>query len=538
MNSEKKHTGIVYLVGAGPGDPNLITLKGLNCIGKAGVLVYDRLVAPRLLQHASKNAELIYVGKLPDRHTMQQEDINKLLVDKAREGHTVTRLKGGDPFVFGRGGEEAAVLAEHNIPFEIIPGITSAVAVPAYAGIPVTHRGLASGFTVVTGHEDPHKDGSDLDWQALAKNPGTNIFLMGMGNLPLITKRLLAEGMNPATPFALIHRGTEAGQRTLVGTLNDIAAKAKEAEFKHPAIIVSGDVVNMREQLQWFEGKPLFGRRIVVSRAREQASVFAEKLEELGAETIEFPVIKIAPPLDYGPLDRALGRLESYRWVIFTSENGVKSFFKRLAEKGKDIRDLKGVAICAIGPKTKETLEERGLRVDYVPSEYRAEAVVEQLQGKVSAGDEVLLPRADIARAVLPEALEKMGARVDNVHAYRTVRGDGDAPLLREQLEAGQIDMITFTSSSTVRNLLAMLTDQAAEENGSSPGIVKSSVSKPSNPDPALLTLLENVDLAAIGPITAATVRESGLKVKVEAEEYTIDGLIKVIRAYYTRRQK
>lgn len=537
MNSEKKHTGIVYLVGAGPGDPNLITLKGLNCIGKAGVLVYDRLVAPRLLQHASKNAELIYVGKLPDRHTMQQEDINKLLVDKAREGHTVTRLKGGDPFVFGRGGEEAAVLAEHNIPFEIIPGITSAVAVPAYAGIPVTHRGLASGFTVVTGHEDPHKDGSDLDWQALAKNPGTNVFLMGMGNLPLITKRLLAEGMNPATPFALIHRGTEAGQRTLVGTLNDIAAKAKEAEFKHPAIIVSGDVVNMREQLQWFEGKPLFGRRIVVSRAREQASVFAEKLEELGAETIEFPVIKIAPPLDYGPLDRALGRLESYRWVIFTSENGVKSFFKRLAEKGKDIRDLKGAAICAIGPKTKETLEERGLRVDYVPSEYRAEAVVEQLQGKVSAGDEVLLPRADIARAVLPEALEKMGARVDNVHAYRTVRGDGDAPLLREQLEAGQIDMITFTSSSTVRNLLAMLTDQAAEENGSSPGIVKSSVSKPSNPDPALLTLLENVDLAAIGPITAATVRESGLKVKVEAEEYTIDGLIKVIRAYYTRRQ-
>jgi len=504
MKSNGNQQGIVYLVGAGPGDPDLAVVKALKCIARAEVLVYDRLVSPRLLQHAAKSAELIYVGKLPDRHTLPQEEINELLVEKAKQGKIVTRLKGGDPFVFGRGGEEAAVLAEEGIAFEIVPGITSAVAVPAYAGIPVTHRGLASGFTVVTGHEDPAKEDSDIDWQALAKNPGTNVFLMGMGKLSLITKRLKSEEMDPDTPFALIHRGTEARQRTLVGTLADIAGKAKEADFKPPAIIVTGQVVKMREKLAWFEQKPLFGRRIVVSRAREQASVFAEKLESLGAETIEFPVIKIAPPADYGPLDRALGRLDSYRWVIFTSENGVKSFFSRLREKGGDIRELKGAAICAIGPKTKEILEERGLRVDYMPSEYRAEAVVEQLQGRVMAGDEVLLPRANIARSVLPEALEKMGALVDSVDAYKTVRGDGDVPLLKEQLAAGEVDMITFTSSSTVRNLVAMLDE------------------KP-----------EGVALAAIGPITAATIRDHGLKVAVEAEEYTIDGLIKAIKDYW-----
>ena len=506
MSGRESEKGMVYLVGAGPGDPDLASVKALKCIARAEVLVYDRLVSPRLLQHTSEGAELIYVGKLPDRHTLPQEEINQLLVEKAKQGRIVTRLKGGDPFVFGRGGEEAAALAEEGITFEIIPGITSAVSVPAYAGIPVTHRGLASGFTVVTGHEDPAKEESDLDWRALAENPGTNVFLMGMGNLPLITERLKSEGMDPATPFALVHRGTEAGQKTLTGTLADITAKAKAADFKHPAIIVTGQVVTLREKLAWFEQKPLFGRRIVVSRAREQASAFAEKLEGLGAETFEFPVIKIAPPEDYGPLDRALGRLDSYRWIIFTSENGVKSFFGRLREKDGDIRDLKGASICAIGPKTKETLEERGLRVDYVPSEYRAEAVVEQLQGKVKAGDEVLLPRADIARSVLPEALAEMGAEVDNVDAYRTVRGDGNVPLLKEQLAAGEIDMITFTSSSTVRNMVDMLGEK---------------------PD--------QVALAAIGPITAATIRDYGLDVAVEAEEYTIDGLIEAVINYWGR---
>jgi uroporphyrinogen III methyltransferase / synthase len=507
-SNQQGKTGMVYLVGAGPGDPKLITVKGLNCIGKADVLFYDRLVSPRLLQHAPGGAELIYVGKLPDRHTMKQEEINKLLAEKAKQGSIVVRLKGGDPFVFGRGGEEAEVLAAENIPFEVIPGVTSAVAVPAYAGIPVTHRGIASSFTVVTGHEDPNKESSDIDWKALASNPGTNVFLMGMGNLSLISERLQAEGMALDTPVALVHRGTEAGQKTLVGTLVDIAEKAREADFKHPAIIVTGGVVNLRSKLEWFEKKPLFGKRILVTRAREQASGFAEKLEMLGAETVEFPVIKIAPPADYGPLDEALEKLEEYSWVIFTSENGVKSFFRRLNEKAKDIRSLKKARLCAIGPKTREALDVRGLLVDYVPSEYRAEAVVKMLQGRLKPGEKVLLPRADIARPHLPQALGEMGAEVNNVTAYRTVRGEGNATLLKDQLKAGAIDMVTFTSSSTVINLLEMLGDEAEG-------------------------LLGGLAIAAIGPITAATAADKGLKVNIEAEEYTIGGLIKAITTYY-----
>jgi uroporphyrinogen III methyltransferase / synthase len=512
MKQRDEQKGIVYLVGAGPGAPDLITVKGLSCIARSGVLVYDRLVSPRLLQHAPQEAELIYVGKLPDRHTLQQEDINRLLVEKAKQGHIVTRLKGGDPFVFGRGGEEAAYLAENEIPFEIIPGVTSAVAVPAYAGIPVTHRGLASGFTVITGHEDPGKESTDLDWQALAKNPGTNVFLMGMGNLPLIRERLLGEGMDPATPVALVHRGTEAGQRTLVGTMEDIVSKSGEAGFRPPAIIITGEVVRMREKLRWFDKKPLFGRSIVVTRAREQSSVFAEKLEGLGAETIEFPVIKVLPPLDWGPLDRALNQLHSYRWIIFTSENGVKSFFSRLKEIGNDIRDLKEAAVCAIGPKTREALEGRGLKVAYVPAEYRAEAILEQLRGRIKPKDRVLLPRADIARPVLPVELEKMGAEVDNIIAYRTERGDANAPFLLEKLEAGEIDMITFTSSSTVRNLLDIIGSQN-------------------------VSLLDKIAVAAIGPVTAATARENGLDVVVEAEDYTIDGLVEAVETYWRRRK-
>ncbi|MDW7729933.1 MAG: uroporphyrinogen-III C-methyltransferase [Bacillota bacterium] len=509
MNSKTK--GIVYLVGAGPGSPDLITLRGLQCIKRADLIVYDRLVSPRLLQQAKKEAEFIYVGKMPDRHTMSQEEINRLLVEKAMQGLVVTRLKGGDPFVFGRGGEEAALLAENELPFEIVPGISSSVAVPAYAGIPVTHRGLAAGFTVVTGHEDLHKEESDLNWQALAQGAGTLIILMGMGNLPEITARLMLEGMSGETPAALVHRGTEASQRTLTATLRDLALKAEQENFKHPAVIIIGEVVTMREQLQWFENRPLFGRRIVVSRAREQASAFAEKLEALGAETIEFPVIKIAPPDDYSGLDRCLNMLQSYRFVIFTSENGVNSFFNRLAESGRDIRDLKGASICAIGPKTKEALELKGLRVDCVPSEYRAEAVVELLKERIVPGDKVLLPRADLARPVLAQELEKLGAVVDNVTAYRTVRGDGDVQLLRRLLKAGEIDMITFTSSSTVRNLVEMLTEEGEHA--------------PASPS----SLFNNVLFASIGPITSKTAADLGLKIAVEAKVYTIDGLTEAI---------
>jgi len=506
-----KKKGLVYLIGAGPGDPGLVTLKALRCIEKAEVVVYDRLVSPSLLQSAPEAAELIYVGKKPDRHTLKQEEINALLAEKAGQGLTVARLKGGDPFVFGRGGEEAAFLAERDIAFEVVPGITSAVAVPAYAGIPVTHRGLASGFTVITGHEDPGKEESDLDWASLARSAGTNVILMGMGNLSQIAARLMEEGLSSSTPAAIIQQGTRAGQRTLSGTLEDIAREAEAKGFKAPAIIVTGEVVNLRQYLQWIEKKPLFGTRIVVSRARAQASALAEKLEELGAETVQFPAIKIVPPEDYGPLDRALENLESYHWVIFTSENGVKYFFNRLREKGGDIRSLKGARICAIGPKTKEALGEKGLRVDYTPAEYRAEAVIEQIEGEIKAGDRVLLPRADLARLALPEALEKAGAVVDNVTAYRTVRGEGDAGLLKQLLSEREVDMITFTSSSTVHNLVDMLGTEAAG-------------------------LLDGVAVAAIGPITAASARQRGLEVAVEAKEYTIDGLVEAIKVFRSGR--
>lgn len=515
QSSEKINAsrGPVYLIGAGPGDPGLITMKGLQCIRIADVVVYDRLVSPRLLQHAKNEAELVYVGKQPDRHTLKQEEINALLVAKAEAGLQVARLKGGDPFVFGRGGEEAACLAERGINFEIIPGITSAVAVPAYAGIPVTHRGLASGFTVITGHEDPDKNGSDLDWAALARGAGTNVILMGMGNLDLVTGRLKKEGLTPSTPVALIRQGTRANQETLTGTLDNIARKAKTAGFTPPAVIVTGRVVELRQTLQWIEQKPLFGRSIVVSRARAQASEFAIKLEQLGAETIQFPAIKIEPPDDYGPLDRALENLGQYRWVIFTSENGVSHFFLRLREKKLDIRELKGALICAIGPRTGEALAEKGLRVDYIPAEYRAEAMLEQVRGKIKPGDRILLPRADLARPLLAEALQNLEAIVDNVSCYRTIRGEGNFGLMKKMLASKEVDMITFTSSSTVENLVGML-------------------------GPGVKMLLEGVALAAIGPITAGTARGKGLEVDVEAEDYTIDGLVKAIVNYYSRQKK
>ena len=504
----KKNSGLVYLIGAGPGDPGLITLKGLKCISKAQVLIYDRLVSKRLLQYAPAEAELIYVGKKPDRHTLKQDQINSLLAEKALQGLEVARLKGGDPFVFGRGGEEAAFLAERGIAFEIIPGITSAIAVPAYAGIPVTHRSLAAGFTVITGHEDPEKEESDLNWSALAKDAGTNVILMGIGNLDLIANRLMAEGLSPSTPVAIIQNGTRAGQKVLTGSLGDIAMKVRMEGLKPPAIIITGAVVNLRRELEWIEKKPLFGKKIVVSRARAQASVFSEKLEALGAETIEFPVIKIEPPADYGPLDQALENLEQYHWVIFTSENGVKHFFSRLREKNLDIRSMKKARICAIGPTTKEALLDKGLKVDFMPPEYRAEAVVDQIKTEITAGDKVLLPRADIARPVLAQELGELGALVDNISCYSTVSGDSDAKLLKELLAEREVDMITFTSSSTVKNMLAMLGGEAKD-------------------------LLSGVALAAIGPITANTARERELSIAVEAEEYTIPGLVEAIKNYF-----
>ncbi len=498
--------GAVYLVGAGPGDPGLITVKGMECVQKAGVIVYDRLAGREILNHAAPEAEMIYVGKGPDRHTMKQEEINRLLVEKALEGKTVTRLKGGDPFVFGRGGEEAEALQQAGIPFEVVPGITSAVAVPAYAGIPVTHRGLASTFAVITGNEDPEKEGSDIDWKSISTGAGTLVFLMGMGNLPSIASRLISHGRPPGTPAAVIRWGTTTGQKTLTGTLEDIARRAAGEGFTNPSVIVVGEVVALRDRLNWFEKKPLFGCRVLVTRSREQASHLSRAIEELGGEALEFPTISIADPLDFGPLDRAVAGVSRYRWIVFTSVNGVRYFFGRLFKSGRDVRELKGINVCAIGPKTSHSLEEYGIKPEYVPQEYRAEEIAAGLKGRIRPGDYVLLPRADIARKELAELLEKEGALVDDIAAYRTVAGGGGRDEIRSMLVKGTIHIVTFTSSSTVKNF----TDMMGE---------------------GLHRLMKNVKVACIGPVTAETARRLGLPVHMEAKEYTIEGLVEAIAA-------
>jgi uroporphyrinogen III methyltransferase/synthase len=505
------NSSVVYLVGAGPGDPGLITVKGLECIKKADVVVYDRLASPRLLVHAKPDAELIYVGKSPDRHAMKQHEINQLLVDKAKEGYIVTRLKGGDPFVFGRGGEEAETLVEQGIRFEVVPGITSAVSVPAYAGIPVTHRDATSNFAVVTGNEDPTKNDSNIAWDKIATGIGTLVFLMGMGNLPYICEKLIHYGRSAETPVALIRWGTRPEQRTLVGTLADIAEKAKQAEFKNPAVIIVGEVVKLRDKLTWFENRPLFGKRVLVTRSREQASALSQRIENLGGEPWEFPTIQVTAPEDYAPLDRAIKKLSSYQWVIFTSVNGVKYFFNRLREKNQDIRALYGLKICAIGPKTREALEAYGLMVDYVPGEYRAEQIIAGMEGKVKPGDSILLPRADIARKILPNALKEMGAQVDDVITYRTVLGAGNAQLLKAMLERKELQILTFTSSSTVRNFVELLDADHLQD------------------------LLKDVIVASIGPITSNTAKELGINVTIEAKDYTIDGLVDAVLSYVSK---
>jgi uroporphyrinogen III methyltransferase/synthase len=501
--------GIVYLVGAGPGDAGLITVKGLECLQKADTIVFDRLVSERLLTFARPEAEIIYVGKSPDRHTLAQSEINQLLVAKALSGKTVTRLKGGDPFVFGRGGEEAEVLAEAGVPFEIVPGVTSAIAAAAYAGIPVTHRDFTSTLAIITGNEDPLKEDSSIDWAKISTGAGTLVFLMGMANLPKITKRLVENGRDPQTPAALVRWGTRPEQRTLVGTLEDISRKADCAGFKNPALIIVGEVVSLRDKLNWFEKKPLFGKRVLVTRSREQASVMSEALEALGAEPLEFPTINVVEPEDYNLLDQAIKEIGKYNWVIFTSVNGVEYFFRRLNYNRRDIRALHGAKLCAIGPKTREALEKHGLIVDYVPVEFRAEEILKVLQGKVAAGDRVLLPRADIARKILPEALASMGALVDEVITYRTVLGEGNSARIIEMLKNKGIQVITFTSSSTVRNFIHML--GAADIND----------------------LLAGVTVACIGPVTADTAREAGIRVDLVAEEYTIEGLVSAILKYF-----
>ena len=446
--------GKVFLVGAGPGDYRLLTLKACDCLKRADTVVYDRLADKRILQYAPQNAEYIYVGKASSQHTMTQDKICQLLVDLGKAGKTVVRLKGGDPFVFGRGGEEALLLQKNNIPFEIVPGVTSAISVPAYAGIPVTHRGVAASFSVITGHEDPTKDSSDINWEKLATATDTLVFLMGVANLPKITAKLIENGRPTTTPVAIIRWGTKLQQQVWTSTLDEAAAMAQREGIKPPCIFLVGDVVNLRADLAWFDNiamKPLLGKKILVTRARSQASKLTTALEELGAECIEAPAIKIVPPVDnYEALDKAIGQLDKYNWLIFTSINGVEHFWHRLVAGGKDARVLYKARICAIGAATAQALASHGITADVVPERYQAEGIIEALDNELIAGTKILIPRAAEARALLPEALTKAGAQVDVVVAYETVMGDAEAVEIRNSLAKGEIDVVTFTSSSTV----------------------------------------------------------------------------------------
>lgn len=507
--------GTVFLVGAGPGDYRLLTIKGKEALEQADVVVYDRLADDRLLGWAKKATEFIYVGKASANHTMKQEDINQLLVDKAKEGKTVVRLKGGDPFVFGRGGEEALLLEANAIPFVIVPGITSAISVPAYAGIPVTHRAVATSFAVVTGHEDPTKTESGMNWKGLATGVDTLVFLMGVANLPKITERLIGNGRPSDTPAAVIRWGTKAEQETLVTTLGRAAEDVKKHAIKPPAIFVVGNVVKLRDKLRWFDdrsARPLLGKHILVTRARSQASKLTEKLEALGAACKEVPAISIEPPTDgYAALDECIGRIDSYHWLIFTSVNGVTHFFDRLHRAGKDTRALGYARVASIGSATAAKLREYGITADVIPKAFRAEGVLEALKGKLPPHAKILLPRAEEAREILPESLREKGSTVDVAPAYRTVMADcpeEEREALAQDLTAGKYDFITFTSSSTVKNLVIMLGN---------------------------ISPLANVKTAAIGPVTAETMEKNALQPTVVADTYTIDGLVHAICTYYER---
>lgn len=499
------------MVGAGPGDPGLITTKGLKLLRQADVIVYDQLASPDLLKEARPEAQLIYVGKKAGEHALPQEEINRLLADEAGAGRTVVRLKGGDPFVFGRGGEEAEALAAAGIPFEVVPGVTSAVAVPAYAGIPVTHRGLASLVTFITGHEDPTKAESDIPWDILAKTGGTLVFLMGVKYLAENCRRLISGGRPPDTPAAMIESGTLPTQRTVTGTLADIAAKAREADIRPPAILVVGEVVRLRERLAWWETRPLWGKVAVVTRTREQASVLVELLSAAGARCLEVPTLELAPPDDFGPLDRALEHLGDYHWIVFTSANGVIAFMKRLFDKGLDVRALGRVKLAAIGPATAEALRGYSLVADVVPARFVAEDLAETLLPRLEPGCRVLLARAQQAREVLPDTLTRHGVEVEVVPVYQTIIPVAVPPEAMAFLEAGKVDLLTFTSSATVHNLAVLLGKKVFQ------------------------ALARKAVVAAIGPVTAATLEEYGITAQVQPRDYTIPALVEAIIDYFEK---
>ena len=492
----------VYLLGAGPGDPELITLKARRILETADTVVYDYLASPRLLRWCRPDAEILYVGKKGGDHTLPQDRINALLVERAKAGKTVARLKGGDPYVFGRGAEEAEELLDNGIDFEVVPGVTSAVAAPVYAGIPLTHRRYASSVSFITGHEDPSKPGSAHDWEALARGTSTLVLFMGVKNLPEITANLIRAGRSAGTPAALVRWGTTCRQQTLVADLGGIAREAKNRGFKPPSLLVVGEVVRLRERLNWFERRPLLGRGVVVTRSREQASDLVAQLESLGACCFEFPTIDIAPIPDTSAVTASVSRLREFDWLVFTSVNGVRMFWDVLEKMGLDARALAGLRVAAIGTATAQGLAQRGIIADFVPEKYVAEDVLQGLLARGAASKSILIPRALQAREVLPEELRKAGAQVEVLPVYQTLPAEAGAEDLLVALDNGEIHYVTFTSSSTVANFLAMIPSQRFA--GYRPGL----------------------RLACIGPITARTLAEHGFVSDIQPEEYTIPGLV------------
>ncbi len=510
--------GVVYLVGAGPGDPGLMTARSLELIGSADAIYYDRLIPPGALDGAREDAELAYVGKAPGKPSVPQEEIGERLVAAARDGKSVVRLKGGDPFVFGRGGEEGEALREAGVEFEVVPGITAGVAAPAYAGIPVTHRDDASAVAFVTGHEDPEKEESALDWEALARFPGTLVFYMGVKRLADNASALIEAGRSAGEPAAAVERGTMDGQRTVVATLGTLAEAVEREAVKAPALIVVGQVVERREELAWLERRPLYGRRVVVTRARAQASDLAERLRGLGAEVVELPAIRVEPRVESPEVREAIARIGEYALIVLTSPNGVRLLFEALRKEGLDARALSipekqqvgevgsgpaanaGTTVAAIGPGTARALAKCGIAADIVPERFVAESLVESLASVEVTGKRVLVARAAEARDVIPEHLSERGAEVDVVALYETVREEPS----REAVEAAQsADYVTFTSSSTVSNLIDALGDRF----------------------PA------NVRVVSIGPVTTEAAREADLEVHAQAQRHDIDGLVAALLA-------
>ena len=497
----------VYLIGAGPGDPGLLTVRAKELIETCDVLVYDYLANAEFLDYAKPDAEIVYVGKKGGDHTLPQDKINDLLVEKAKEGKTIARLKGGDPYVFGRGGEEAEELVAAGLTFEVVPGITAGVAAAAYAGIPVTHRDHTTSVCFITGHEDPTKEKTGHNWDVYGKSTSTLVFYMGVGNLPMIAEKLIAAGRDPETPAALVRWGTRCNQESMVATLATVADEAARRGFKAPSIIIVGGVCGLHDTLGWFEKKPLLGKGVVVTRAREQASGFADILRDMGACVLQFPTIEINDlPEGDAEIREAITAAADYDWLVFTSVNGVKRFWATLDAMGLDTRCLGGRKIAAIGPATADILVAKGVRPDFVPPKYVAESVVEGLKELgVGQGTKVLIPRARVAREVLPEELAKAGADVRVLPVYETGLNESGPEALVEKLKAGEVHYVTFTSSSTVENFFALL---APDE---------------------FRTYVDKVKLACIGPVTAKTLARFGFEPDVQPEDYTVPALAEAL---------